>query len=246
MDRYLENFSTNKNGKYKFAPWQTNKDILLIFDCDGVLVDSENLAAKAEAAALRVAGCNISEAEIANRFAGMTSDQMIDNLSKNQCIIIDSIKYSQCFEEIRFNLFENHLKRIPDVHNALETIPFKKCVASNSDPKRLHHSLSITNLKAYFGSNIFSAAEVGKPKPAPDLFNHISIKLHVSPTSCIVIEDSLSGVKAARAAKMRTIGFVGGSHCKQGCEEQLQEAGAELIVHKMADLPSALAALTTK
>jgi len=136
--------------------------------------------------------------------------------------------------------FRRELKAVDGVKNAIAALPHRRCVASSSAPDRLLLSLDVTGLSPLFGNNVFSAVEVANGKPAPDLFFLAARRLGEAASSCIVIEDSVLGVKAARAAGMAVIGFAGGSHANQDLAERLAAAGAEPVIHSMARLPAAV------
>jgi HAD superfamily hydrolase (TIGR01509 family) len=123
----------------------------------------------------------------------------------------------------------------------LTALPQRRCVASSSAPERLRHSLSLTGLLRCFEPHVFSATEVARGKPAPDLFLFAAASMQVAPVGCVVIEDSVPGVQAAVAAGMRAIGFTGGGHCRPGHAERLRAAGAAAVTDAMAALPALVA-----
>jgi len=139
-------------------------------------------------------------------------------------------------------VFDSELTAISGVEQLLQTIRQSRCVASSSAPERLRHSLSVTRLLGYFEPHIFSATQVARGKPAPDLFLFAADAMQAAPALCIVVEDSVPGVQAAVAAGMRAIGFTGGEHCRAGHAEQLHAAGATAIA---ADMPSLSALLSS-
>ena len=108
-----------------------------------------------------------------------------------------------------------------------QALPQRRCVASSSAPARLRHSLSLTGLLRYFEPHVFSATQVARGKPAPDLFLFAAASMQRAPAACVVIEDSVPGVQAAVAAGMRVIGFTGGGHCRPGHAERLRAAGRD-------------------
>jgi HAD superfamily hydrolase (TIGR01509 family) len=136
--------------------------------------------------------------------------------------------------------FRRELQAVAGVKEAIAALPYRRCVASSSDPGRLTLSLDVTGLSALFGINVFSAVEVANGKPAPDLFLLAARRLGEDPSSCIVIEDSVLGVEAAGAAGMAAIGFAGASHANRGLAERLVAAGAEPVIDSMANLPAAV------
>ena len=122
--------------------------------------------------------------------------------------------------------FDAELAPIAGVEAALAALPYRRCVASSSAPERLRHSLSLTGLLHWFEPHVFSATQVARGKPAPDLFLFAAASMQAAPATCVVIEDSVPGVQAAVAAGMRVIGFTGGGHCRPGHAERLRAAGA--------------------
>ena len=138
-------------------------------------------------------------------------------------------------------LFEAGLQPIAGVTSVLDTLACHRCVASSSAPDRLRHALSLVGLFDRFHPNVFSAAEVARGKPAPDLFLHVAERMGAAPRHCVVVEDSLPGIAAAVAAGMTAIGFTGGGHCRPDHDPRLAAAGAALVVGHMAQLLPALA-----
>jgi HAD superfamily hydrolase (TIGR01509 family) len=110
--------------------------------------------------------------------------------------------------------FETELKAMPGIKNVLSQLASKSCIATSSSPPRARRSLELTGLLPFFDRRLFTASEVANGKPAPDLFLHAAKQIGVAPENCLVIEDSLPGIKAAMAANMRVLHFVGGSHLK--------------------------------
>lgn len=212
--------------------------MLLIFDCDGVLVDSEMLSCRIDAEFLTEIGVPYTAEDIATQFLGVSLKTMISRIeAERDCKLPDD--FSEQLNRILFQRFETDLKPIEGVRDAILSLPYPRCVASSSIPERIALSLRVTGLSDLF-DDIFSSTQVPRGKPAPDLFFHAAAQMNVSPAECVVIEDSTAGVQAAIAAGMRVIGFVGGSHCGPGHAEKLRQAGAHTIIGRMADLPHAI------
>jgi HAD superfamily hydrolase (TIGR01509 family) len=212
---------------------------LLIFDCDGVLVDSEVIACRADAACLADIGIAMPADEVMQRYVGISAAEM--------CVEIEQRFGCKLPADFRDTLwkrtaaaFEAELAPMPGVEAALAALPQRRCVASSSTPERLRHSLSITGLLRFFEPNLFSATQVARGKPAPDLFLFAAAAMGAEARNSVVIEDSVPGVQAAVAAGMRAIGFAGGSHCGAGHAEGLRAAGAENVIDRMEHLPAAL------
>lgn len=212
---------------------------LLIFDCDGVLVDSEGLACTALAEVMTTLGHSMTADEAMLAFAGRSLKDVLARAERLLSRPIPEDLGEQAAVQLMAR-FRRELQAVPGVKEAIAALPYRRCVASSSDPGRLTLSLDVTGLSALFGNNVFSAVEVANGKPAPDLFLLAARRLGEDPSSCIVIEDSVLGVEAAGAAGMAAIGFAGASHANQGLAERLAAAGAEPVIHSMTNLPAAV------
>jgi HAD superfamily hydrolase (TIGR01509 family) len=212
---------------------------LLIFDCDGVLVDSEHLACAALAEVMTTLGHSMTSDEAMRAFAGRSLKDVLARAERLLSRPIPKDLGEQAAVQLMAR-FRRELQAVAGVKEAIAALPYRRCVASSSDPGRLTLSLDVTGLSALFGNNVFSAVEVANGKPAPDLFLLAARRLGEDPSSCIVIEDSVLGVEAAGAAGMAAIGFAGASHANQGLAERLAAAGAEPVIHSMANLPAAV------
>jgi HAD superfamily hydrolase (TIGR01509 family) len=196
---------------------------LVIFDCDGVLIDSELLSVRADRDALAECGIELSVEEILERYTGISFAGMAADLETRHGPLPSD--FADRHRRHLWPLFERELRAIPGVTDVLDALTCKTCVASSGRPDRLRHALSLVGLYDRFSPNIFSAVEVAHGKPAPDLFLHAAERMGVPPGRCVVIEDSLPGVTAAVAAGMTVIGFVGASHCRPGDAARLATAG---------------------
>ena len=215
---------------------------MLIFDCDGVLVDSEVIACSALAERITALGRPISLAETMTRFLGRSL--------KDATVEIEALigrKYSpeegEADARRLMQRFREELAPVKGVRAAILVVPGKRCVASSSSPDRLRFSLELTGLLPLFDPHVFSAAQVKNGKPAPDLFLLAAATCGAPPQACIVVEDSPAGVTAAKAAGMRAVGFVGASHGSPELGERLRAAGAALVIDDMQALPGAVAGL---
>ncbi|WP_027681774.1 HAD family hydrolase [Rhizobium leguminosarum] len=215
---------------------------LLIFDCDGVLVDSELIATTVHIEALAKCGYIISAEEYNDRFVGMTDQQSYSVIEAERGLRLPEDHHECVMAEIA-NRYASDLRATSGVQQALEAIDLKKCVASNSDTAKLCLALIVTDLHNFFWPHVFSASQVARGKPAPDLFLFAAQKMNTPAGSCLVIEDSVAGTQAAVAAGMTVIGFVGGSHCLPGHGDKLTEAGAIKLFSRMTALPQILAGL---
>ena len=212
---------------------------LLIFDCDGVLVDSEHLACAALAEVMTTLGHSMTADEAMLAFAGRSLKDVLARAERLLSRPIPKDLGEQAAVQLMAR-FRRELQAVAGVKEAIAALPYRRCVASSSDPGRLTLSLDVTGLSALFGDNVFSAVEVANGKPAPDLFLLAARRLGEDPSSCIVIEDSVLGVEAAGAAGMAAIGFAGASHANRGLAERLVAAGAEPVIDSMANLPAAV------
>jgi HAD superfamily hydrolase (TIGR01509 family) len=212
---------------------------LVIFDCDGVLIDSELLSARADRETLAECGIELSIEEILDRYTGISFAGAVADLEARYGRL--PADFADRRRRRLWPLFESELRAIPGVTAVVDALICKACVASSGRPERLRHALSLVGLYDRFQPHIFSAVEVAHGKPAPDLFLHAAERMGVPPARCVVIEDSLPGVTAAVAAGMTVIGFVGASHCRPGDAARLAAQGAVAVIDDMAQLPPMLA-----
>jgi HAD superfamily hydrolase (TIGR01509 family) len=211
---------------------------LVIFDCDGVLVDSEILACDVQARALAEYGLSLSGAEVAARFLGVSARDMRAALEADLGRPLPDDHEARCGAELQ-DLFRRELKPVEGIRqivSALGATGHPRCVASSSSPERIALALDVVGLHDAFRPNIFSSTQVARGKPAPDLFLHAAGLMGFSPESCIVVEDSVNGVRAARDAGMLVAGFLGGTHCRPDHGKDLVRAGADRICRDASEL----------
>ncbi len=180
----------------------------MIFDCDGVLVDSERLAVRVESALISELGWPLSEADILERFVGRSDAYMLAQIE--QAIGRPVPEFQPRYEELLHEAFRHELTAVAGIEGALDSLRHQTCVASSGTHEKMRLTLGLTGLLPRFEGRIFSATEVTAGKPAPDLFLHAARRCGVAPADCVVVEDSRSGVEAARAAGMRSLGYCGG------------------------------------
>jgi FGGY-family pentulose kinase/HAD superfamily hydrolase (TIGR01509 family) len=215
---------------------------LVIFDCDGVLIDSEVIALGVTRRRLSEAGLRLTDEETRERFLGLRLDSVMRRIETELGAPLPEEFAGDLSREI-LSAFARELKGVEGVRQAVGELRARVCVASSSAPERLRFALRVTGYEALFAPNIFSAAEVAEGKPSPDLFLHAARAMGAAPKDCLVIEDSVAGVAAARAAGMTVFGFVGASHFSPLDEgADLTAVGAELIFDDMARLPDLVAA----
>ena len=180
---------------------------LVIFDCDGVLVDSERLVVRTEAAILSGLGWELSEAEIIDRFVGRSARYMHGEIER---VLGREIDWEAEFEVEYRRVLESDLVAVDGVADLLDQITVATCVASSGNHEKIRFSLGLTNLLDRFGDRIFSVEDVERGKPDPDVFLYAADQMGFAPYECAVIEDSVSGVTAGIAAGMRVFAFAGG------------------------------------
>ncbi|GJD34589.1 HAD family hydrolase [Methylobacterium aerolatum] len=213
---------------------------LVIFDCDGVLVDSEPLSLACLTAGLNRIGVAIDVATVRDRFAGTSMVSIMAHIARDYGIeappgFVDAVKAET------LETFNRELKPVRGVAEAIRALDGPICVASSSDPVRLRHSLTLTGLLPLFSGNVFSSAQVARGKPFPDLFLFAADRMGVAPDACLVIEDSVPGVTAARAAGMRVAGFTGGGHWTHDLAGTgLKAAGAATVFSDFTNLRALL------
>ena len=182
---------------------------LVIFDCDGVLIDSERLAVKVDALALRELGWDLTEAEVIARFVGRSDREARTAIEAHLGRKLPDGWKERVDQRYR-EVFAADLVPVEGVLEALDRISLPTCVASSATHEHLRYTLSLTGLYERFAGRIFSADDVAAGKPAPDLFLHAAEQLAATPARCVVVEDSRPGVEGARAAGMRVLAFAGG------------------------------------
>ena len=226
---------------------------LVIFDCDGVLVDSERLTVEIEARYLAEIGWPLRPDEIVERFLGRTEEAMLAAIEA-QLGRPPPAEWRQRWLADTQAALDDSLEPVPGVRGAIEALVrdgYAVCVGSSGRPEKIERNLATTGLLALFGVDvdvnvnghgrslaIFSALEVPRGKPEPDLFLLAAEAMGVQPSSCVVVEDSRYGVAAALAAGMRAVGFSG------GLTKAADLAGAHRVIDDMGALPEAVTALT--
>jgi HAD superfamily hydrolase (TIGR01509 family) len=208
---------------------------LLILDLDGVLVDSEPLAARILCEALAEAGHPLDEASAYERFLGRSMPAIQAELERDLGPLPGV--FDEAVRDRLYDAMRRELKPMPGAAAMLDSTPMARCVASSSRPERIELALEVTGLLGRLAPHLFSATMVKRSKPAPDLFLHASRAMGISPGRCLVIEDTTTGIAAARAAGMRVLGFAGGTHAKgNGYADRLAAAGAERVVRHLREV----------
>ena len=214
---------------------------LLIFDCDGVLVDSEVLALDTLREMMASLGRPMTMAEADREFTG---GSLADTIATARRLLGRPIPagVGEKFGQLLLDRFRRELEPMPGVRDAILALPFRRCVASSSSPERLRLSLAVSGLAPLF-EHVFSAVQVARGKPAPDLYLLAASTLGEPPEHCIVIEDTPRGVAAGRTAGMRVIGFAGAAHAAPTLADDLRRAGAAIVIASMDELPAVVRSL---
>ncbi len=216
------------------------KDVVL-FDCDGVLVDSEPISLATLVDVLDHYGAPLDLAEVAARFTGRSSAAPIEHIRSETGRDITA-EFKPFFYERLFARYDVELQKTNDIEGVLTALRSRNiafCISSSSSVQRLERTMAVTGLGPWFGTDIYSADFVQNGKPAPDLFLYAADKMGFRPEQAIVIEDSVAGVKAAVAAAMSCIGYVGGGHYaddRKTAAAHLYEAGADVVFDNMRDI----------
>ena len=212
-------------------PWH-----LIIFDCDGVLIDSEPVACEVLASTLCRYGVHVDAAYVTTRFVGRSLNALIDDYAADGTTLPASFRTD--LDAALRRGFEHSLQPIAGIKHLLEKLRIPSCVASSSNLNRVTYSLELTGLSPYFKQRIFTAESVRRGKPWPELFEYAAASMGVPAGQVLVIEDSVGGVKAARAAGMEVWGFVGGGHhySPENAAEALSSAGAAFVYASMREL----------
>ena len=215
---------------------------MIIFDCNGVLVDSEPIAAAVAAEEFTRAGFPMSPELVTRYFFGRRPSDMFEAVERATQRRLPP-NFAKTVAAATLERLRTELRAMPHAAYALTWLRGPKCVASSATHDRIRASLETAGLIRFFEPRVFSASDVPNGKPAPDLFLHAASRMGISPADCLVVEDSPPGVAAATAAGMTAIGFVGGSHAGAGLGEQLSASGACSIIADLRHLKSTVVAL---
>lgn len=186
---------------------------LVILDCDGVLVDSETISRRVLTGQLAEHGIDVDFDYFQQHFLGRSFPRVTEAIRTTFKLSLGP-EFEEEYRRRLLGSFENELKAVEGVEDMLDSLAVRTCVATSSTPVRLRRSLELTNLARWFGGDVFTASEVRNGKPAPDLFLHVARRMGVDPKRCLVVEDSIPGIKAGIAASMAVWRFVGASHLR--------------------------------
>jgi HAD superfamily hydrolase (TIGR01509 family) len=203
----------------------------VIFDCDGVLVDSERISARVLTQMLGELGLTLSQQDVLEHFVGLSMSHCLDRIG-DLLGRAPPAGLVQAYDRRTHAALEREVAPVPGIVEALRRIALPCCVASNGEHAKMRLTLAATGLWAHFAGRVFSADDVDRPKPAPDVYLLAAGRSGVDPADCVVVEDTPTGVAAARAAGMTVFGFgaLTPSH-------RLREAGAHAIFDDMRALP---------
>lgn len=216
---------------------------LIIFDCDGVLVDSEALSVSALLSMVRLAGGSIGEDAAYEHFLGRSMASVREILARDFSLVITDAHLTAMRVDL-MKKFREDLRPIPGIREALTRLVMPCCVASSGTLERIRYALEVTGLLPLLEPHLFSAAMVARGKPAPDLFLHAAARMGAAPDRCLVIEDSPAGIEAARAAGMTAFAFTGGAHAgNPALKARLASMRPDFIFADMLQLPDLVAAM---
>lgn len=191
---------------------------LIIFDCDGVLIDSEIISAETLISLVAGYGVSFDVSYVRRYFLGRSFQTVAETIRREFNVTLPS-EFEAVYRSALLETFNTELRSTPGVEQVLTALSVPFCVATSSSPERARMSLDVVGLSKYFGRNVFTASEVRNGKPAPDLFLHAAHSLGTDPSRCLVVEDSLPGLEAACAAGMEVWHYVGGSHLSASTDD---------------------------
>lgn len=217
-------------------PQTRERPRLVIFDCDGVLVDSEPLSFQVLSQNIALKGASIPMEDCYRLFLGKSLSSTTEILSRDYGIEFADEDLDSMRVQL-FDLYRRELRPIPGIAALLQSLDLPVCVASSSQLERIRLSLEVTGLRASFEPHIFSATMVPNGKPAPDLFLHAAREMGIAPQHCLVVEDSPAGIEAARRADMAVIGFTGGGHAKTDSHRvSLEALSPDAVIAEISEL----------
>ncbi len=217
-----------------------NKPKLIIFDCDGTLVDSEHLNSRAVSEVLIELGYEkYTQEYCVENFTGMNLSHLMAHVRDSYSVSLTNKEVVEKFHEHGKILAEKYLQPVLGVAKVLENLPqdLGRCVASNGERNAVLHSLEITGLSKFFPEKkVFTYSQVKNPKPAPDIFLFAAEQMGYTIADCLVIEDSLRGICGAKAAGMKVFGFTGASHNNDKAAEKMKKEGVDKIIKNMHEI----------
>ncbi len=207
---------------------------LVIFDCDGVLIDSEIISTSVMVEQLARHGISLDAHYVLENFIGHPYALVADRIA---ALIGRALPetFAQGYRTALLQRFEVDLKAMPGIADVLDQLAVPYCAATSSSPERARHSLRAAGLSERFGERVYTVSMVAHPKPAPDLFLHAAAEMRAAPKDCLVVEDSDLGIAAARAAGMQAWQFAGGSHFAASHRRVPNDIKPDRLFDRMAD-----------
>lgn len=207
----------------------------VIFDFDGVLIDSEHISMVIDQQLIAESGVHLSETEMHNRFVGRTFKGMIEELEQQLGITFPS-DLEQRKDVAMLETYRRELKPVPGVVEMLERLHLPRSIGTNGPRARALEALRMTGLDRFFGERLTTFEDVKEGKPAPDIYLLAAKRAGFAPADCLVVEDSPTGATAALRAGCKLVGFTGVAHDVPAKEAELKAAGVKTIIHEMSDL----------
>ena len=212
----------------------------IIFDCDGVLIDSEKLSMDVDISLLALHGIHLTEAEMHHRFVGTTFEAMVAELVNEYRRPLPP-DLSARKDRLMLELYQSDLKPVPGVISMLERLALPRSIGTNGPRHRALEALRVTGLAPFFGDRLTTYEDVQSGKPAPDIYQLAAKRAGFRPDHCLVVEDSITGATAALAAGCKVIGFTGVAHDPVAKTEELARLGINHVIHDMADFLDVIA-----
>jgi HAD superfamily hydrolase (TIGR01509 family) len=207
----------------------------VIFDCDGVLIDSEKISMDVDLALLAENGVHLTKADMHSRFVGTTFEGMIADIEVEFGKRLPG-DLSARKDELMLELYRRELKAVPGVLPLLQQLALPKSIGTNGPRHRALEALRMTGLEPFFGDRLTTFEDVKHGKPAPDIYQLAAFRAGFAPGKCLVVEDSVTGVTAALAAGCHVIGFTGVAHDPLAKRRELKELGISQVVNTMEEL----------
>ena len=211
----------------------------VIFDCDGVLIDSEKISMAVDRALLAENGIHLTEAEMYLRFVGPTFEDMAAALEREYKKTLPPDLAARK-DVMMLELYRRELKPVPGVIPMLRKLALPKSIGTNGPRDRALEALRITGLEPFFGERLTTYEDVKYPKPAPDIYQLAAKRAGFNPAHCLVVEDSVTGATAALAAGCKVIGFTGVAHDPAAKARELKALGVSRVIHDMGELLGAI------
>ena len=211
----------------------------VIFDCDGVLIDSENISMAVDMSLLAQNGIVLTEAEMYRRFVGPTFEDMVAELEREHRKTLPP-DLSARKDGMMLELYRRDLKPVTGVIPMLQNLAIPKSIGTNGPRNRALEALRLTGLAPFFGERLTTFEDVTNPKPAPDIYQLAAKRAGLAPAHCLVVEDSVTGATAALAAGCTVIGFTGVAHDPVAKARELKALGVSHVIHEMGELLGAI------